>query len=280
MTGAIPSPGDGLADLAAEAVRSQTSFSPAVAIVLGSGLGSATDALREETSFSFEELPGFPRPTVPGHAGRLTLGELAGVPVAVFRGRIHYYEGNEMPVCALPVRLARLLGAGTAILTAATGGIAEGLTTGHLVVGTDHLNMMGVNPLRAWRNPDGSPPFVDMVNAYDPELAELALAAARARGMPVSPGVYAAMPGPSFETPAEIEMLRGSGATVVGMSVVPEAVPARAMGMRVLGLFFVSNPVGVEVRHEDVIRATDAMAPAVGEVIREVLAKGAGWTAT
>ncbi len=280
MTTAIPGPADPVADDAAETVRARTSFEPEVCIVLGSGLGAATAALREEASFPFEELEGFPRPSVPGHAGRLVLGEMAGVRVAAFLGRIHYYEGNEMAACALPVRLARLLGAGTAVLTAAAGGIAEGLTTGHLVVGTDHLNLMGVNPLRGWRNPDGSPPFVDMVNAYDPRLAELAFQAATARGVPVSRGVYAAMPGPSFETPAEIEMLRRSGASVVGMSVVPEAVPARAMGMRLLGLFFVSNEVGVEVRHEDVIRASGAMAVTVGEVIGDVLAKGAGWTAT
>jgi purine-nucleoside phosphorylase len=269
-----------LADRAAEAVRSRTATSPAVAIVLGSGLGAAVDELREEASFSFEELPGFPSPTVPGHAGRLVLGELAGVPVAVFRGRIHFYEGNEMPVCALPIRLARLLGAGTAILTAATGGIAEGLDTGHLVVGTDHINFMGASPLRGWRHPDGSPPFVDMVGAYDAELADLAVEAAERAGVPVRRGVYAAMSGPAYETPAEIEFLRRSGAAVVGMSVVPEAVPARALGMRLLGLFFVTNKVGVEVRHEDVVRASDKMADAIGTVIHDVLSKGAGWTAT
>ena len=279
MTG-LPGPGDSLADRAAEAVRSRTATSPPVAIVLGSGLGGAVDELREEASFSFDELPGFPRPTVPGHAGRLVLGELAGVPVAVFRGRIHFYEGNEMPVCALPIRLARLLGVGTAILTAATGGIAQGLDTGHLVVGTDHINFMGASPLRGWRHPDGSPPFVDMVGAYDAELADLAVEAAKRAGVPVSRGVYAAMSGPSYETPAEIEFLRRSGAAVVGMSVVPEAVPARALGMRLLGLFFVTNKVGVEVRHEDVVRASDKMADAIGTVIHDVLSKGAGWTAT
>ncbi|HZD79515.1 MAG TPA: purine-nucleoside phosphorylase [Actinomycetota bacterium] len=280
MIAALPGPGDSLADDAAEAVRGRTGFEPAVCIVLGSGLGAAVGSLREEASFGFGELPGFPRPTVPGHAGRLVLGELGGVPVAAFLGRIHYYEGNDMNVCALPVRLARLLGAGTAILTAATGGIGEGLTTGHLVVGMDHLNLMGVSPLRGWRSPDGSPPFVDMVGAYDRDLADLAMASASDHGVPVSRGVYAAMSGPSFETPAEIEMLRRSGASVVGMSVVPEAVPARAMGMRLLGLFFVSNEVGVPVSHEEVIKASDAMAAALGEVIRDVLMGGAGWTAT
>lgn len=276
----LPGPGDALADEAAEYVRERSALRPEVAVVLGSGLGAAMGSVREEASLSFEDIPGFPRPTVPGHAGALVLGELSGVPVAVFRGRIHFYEGNDLSVCALPIRLARALGAGTAILTAATGGIGEDLDTGHLVVGIDHLNFLGQSPLRGWRRPDGSPPFVDMVDAYDPALAELAVAAAERAGVPVSRGVYAAMPGPMYETPAEIAFLRVAGASVVGMSVVPEAVPARALGMRLLGLFFVTNRVGVPVEHEDVVRASDAMAGAVGAVIEDVLAKGDGWTAT
>ncbi len=275
----LPAPADTFADASAEAIRERTSLEPQVVVVLGSGLGAAMTNVREEATFPFEELPGFPRPTVPGHAGRLVLGYLADVPVAVFRGRIHFYEGNELSVCALPIRVARLLGAGTAILTAATGGIAEGLDTGHLVVGTDHLNFLGQSPLRGWRRPDGAPPFVDMVGAYDPVLADLAVAAATARGLAVSRGVYAAMPGPMYETPAEIGYLRSAGAAVVGMSVVPEAVPARALGMRVLGLFFVTNQVGVPIEHADVVAASDAMAGAVGAVIEQVLAEGDGWTA-
>jgi purine-nucleoside phosphorylase len=276
----LPSPHDGNADAAAEVVRERCALVPSVAIVLGSGLGAATAAMQEEASFGFDELPGFPAPTVPGHAGRLVLGRIAGIPVVVFRGRIHFYEGNDLATCALPVRVARALGATTVVLTAATGGIGQGLDTGHLVVGSDHINLLGQSPLRGWRRPDGSPPFVDMVGAYDDALAGLAVAAARNRGIPVSRGVYAAMPGPMYETPAEIGFLRTIGASVVGMSVVPEAVPARALGMRVLGLFFVTNQVGVEVRHEDVVRASDAMAGSIGEVIAEVLAKGAPWQAT
>ena len=276
----LPSPHDGNAEAAAEVVRERCALVPSVAIVLGSGLGAATAAMQEEASFGFDELPGFPAPTVPGHAGRLVLGRIAGIPVVVFRGRIHFYEGNDLATCALPVRVARALGATTVVLTAATGGIGQGLDTGHLVVGADHINLLGQSPLRGWRRPDGSPPFVDMVGAYDEALAGLAVAAARTRGIPVSRGVYAAMPGPMYETPAEIGFLRTIGASVVGMSVVPEAVPARALGMRVLGLFFVTNQVGVEVRHEDVVRASDAMAGSIGEVIAEVLAKGAPWQAT
>lgn len=276
----LPSPGDGLEERAAEFVRSRTSFEPRVAIILGSGLGAALASVREEASFTFEELPGFPTPTVPGHAGRLILGHVGEVPVAVFRGRVHFYEGNPLSVCAMPVRLARALGAGAVVLTAATGGIGEGLRTGHLVVGSDHLNMLGESPLRAWHNPDGSPPFVDMAAAYDGALADLAVAAAERLGVPVRRGVYAAMPGPMYETPAEIHLLRTAGATVVGMSVVPEAVPARALGMKVLGLFFVTNEVGVEVKHEDVVRASDAMAGTIGNVIEDVLTRGAPWQAT
>lgn len=276
----LPGPRDPFADEAAEVVRARSALRPDVAIVLGSGLGEAVANVREEASFSFGELPGFPQPTVPGHAGRMVLGHLAAVPVAVFRGRIHYYEGNDLSICALPIRLARLLGAGTAIVTAATGGIAEDLDTGHLVVGTDHLNFLGASPLRGWRYPDGSPPFVDMVGAYDAALADLAEREARAVGVPVSRGVYAAMPGPTYETPAEIAFLRNAGAAVVGMSVVPEAVPARALGMRLLGLFFVTNKVGAEVSHEDVVSASDRVAGALGRVIEGVLSKGAPWTAT
>lgn len=275
----LPSPGDGLAEAAVEAIRARTALEPEVGIVLGSGLGQVAEDLSEEASFAFADIAGFPEPTAPGHAGQLKLGELAGVPVAVFRGRFHFYEGNEMSVCALPARVSRLLGAGAMILTAAVGGIAEGLSTGHLVVGTDHLNMMGVSPLRGWRNPDGSPPFVELTQVYDRKLADLAVGSAESLGIPVSRGVYAAMPGPTYETPAEIEFLRLAGASVVGMSIVPEAVPARALGMRVLGLFFVTNAVGVEVTHEEVVAASGAVAGAIGLLVADVLAKGAPWTA-
>jgi purine-nucleoside phosphorylase len=276
----LPRPADSLADDAAEVVRSRSALVPQVAIVLGSGLGGAAEDMREEASFSFDELPGFPPPTVPGHAGRLSLGELGGAPVAIFRGRIHFYEGNDLAACALPIRLARLLGARTVILTAAVGGLDAALSTGHLVVGTDHLNFLGQSPLRGWRMPDGSPPFVGMTGVYDRGLADLAFATAESLGVPVARGVYAAMPGPMYETPAEVEFLRRAGASVVGMSVVPEAVPARALGMKVLGLFFVTNAVGAEVTHEDVVRASDAMAGSIGRLLVDVLSKGATWTAT
>lgn len=267
-----PGPGDDLPVRAAEIVRARTDLVPAAAIVLGSGLGPAIgDALEEVAALAFPDLPGFPTPGVPGHAGRLALGRLAGVPVAAFFGRVHFYEGHGMDVPALLPRLARELGAETMVLTAAVGGIDPGLAPGSVVVLTDHLNLMGVAPLRGWRYPDGMPAFVPMREAYDPRLVELALGRARELGVAAAPGVYAAMSGPAYETPAEIAMLGGAGATVVGMSVVPEAVPARALDMRVLGLCMVTNAVGEPVSHDDVVRVSNETARSVGDLLVDLL---------
>ena len=252
---------------------------PVAGIVVGSGLAAALDSLVVAEDIGYDELPGFPVPSVPGHDGRLRLGEIAGVPVAAFLGRFHYYEGHSMSIASLPVRVARLLGAGTMVLTAAVGGLSPELGAGTVVVGSDHLNMMGASPLRGWRNPDGSPPFVDLSAAYDRRLREVALERAEALGVPATEGVYAAMVGPSYETPAETAFLRREGATVVGMSVVPESVPARALGMRVLGLFAVTNEVGQPVEHADVVRLSNEAAVSIGKLLSEVLprvaAKGA-----
>jgi purine-nucleoside phosphorylase len=266
-----PGPGDGLADEAVALVRGRSSLVPVVAVILGSGLGDAVGGLEQESTFAYDELPGFPAPTVPGHAGRVVLGRLKGVPVAAFLGRIHFYEGHPISLSALPVRLARLLGAETMVLTASVGGLDPGVAPGTLVIGKDHINFMGLNPMRGWHNPDGSPVFLDVSSVYDPGLADLAFEAARAEGVPVDRGVYVAMPGPTYETPAEIEFLRRAGGTVVGMSVVPEALPARALGMRVLGLFSVTNAVGVHVDHAEVVRVAAEMAGAVARVLASVL---------
>ena len=272
----LPGPPDTLADDAAAVVRDRTAMRPAVGIILGSGLGEALHDVDDEAAFSYEDLPGFPEPTVPGHVGRLVLGRLAGVPVAAFLGRVHFYEGHPLSLCGLPVRLARHLGARTMVLTASVGGLAADLSAGTLVVGSDHLNFLGQNPLRGWRRADGAPVFLDVSQVYDPELADLAYAEAEALGVPVSRGVYAAMPGPTYETPAEIAFLRSAGAAVVGMSVVPEALPARALGMRVLGLFSVTNAVGVHVDHVDVVRVANEMSGAVAGVLRGIASRLAG----
>lgn len=268
---AYPSPGDRLAEEAAGVIRERTSLVPSVGVILGSGLGGAVEGMSEAETFQYTDLPGFPAPSVPGHAGALSLGLLDGVPIAAFRGRIHFYEGHELSLCSLPVRLARILGAGTMVLTAAVGGIQRDLVPGSIVVGTDQINMLGSNPLRGWRNPDGSPPFVDMSQVYDAGLVALTRERAEALGIAVTSGVYVAMPGPTYETPAEIEMLRRCGGTVVGMSVVPESTAARALGMRVIGLFSHTNLAGEPATHQEVLAMADRAAGDTSRLLRELL---------
>jgi purine-nucleoside phosphorylase len=283
----LPSPGDDVVDRVVDAVRERTGLEPVAALVLGSGLGKVVEVARreagsrEETAIGYGELPGFPRPSVLGHAGRLWLGDLGGVPFAVFQGRVHYYEGHPMSLASITARVASGLGARSIVLTAATGGIDSTLEPGSLVVVRDHLNLMGENPLRGWRMPDGSPPFVDLSAVYDPELSAVALEAAarvagnaEGEGQPVVPareGVYAALSGPTYETPAETEYLRRVGATVAGMSMVPEAVVACALGLRVLGLSFVTNVAGAPVSHHDVLAASDRAAGAIGRTLAAIL---------
>jgi inosine/guanosine/xanthosine phosphorylase family protein len=268
VSGAAPGPSDDLAERGAAVVRAATDIVPSVGIVLGSGLGPALgDRLEEAASFPFVDLPGFPPPGVPGHAGRLIMGRIAGVPVAAFSGRVHFYEGHGIDVPALLPRLAASLGARTMVLTAAVGGLDQGLPAGSVVVLRDHLNMMGATPLRGWRFPDGTPAFIDTHEVYDPDLRRQALESAASLGISAMEGVYAAMSGPAYETPAEVSMLQRLGATVVGMSMVPEALPAAALGMRVLGLCSVTNAVGEPVSHEDVIRVSNETAVAIGRLL-------------
>jgi len=268
---ALPSPGDRLAEEAAGVIRERTALVPRVGVILGSGLGGSVSELAGAETFGFADLPGFPPPSVPGHAGRVLLGELGGIPIAAFQGRIHFYEGNELTRCALPVRLARVLGATTMVITAAAGGVDRAIAPGSIAVGADQINLMGGNPLRGWRNPDGSPPFVDLSAVFDPGLAALAVERAAALGIALARGVYVAMSGPSYETPAEIEMLRRLGGTVVGMSVVPETVPARALGMRVLGLFSVTNTAGEAATHGEVLATADRAAGEMRRLLPELL---------
>jgi purine-nucleoside phosphorylase len=267
-----PGPGDDLPDLVAAVVRARTDLVPRAGVVLGSGLGPALgDALEEDASFAFTDLPGFPPPGVPGHAGRLVIGRLAGVPVAAFFGRVHYYEGHGMDVPALLPRVAAALGADTMVLTAAVGGLVPGEPAGTVVVLRDHVNLMGAVPLRGWRYPDGMPTFINTQHVYDEALGDLALERAAALGIGTSAGVYAAMSGPAYETPTEVRFLQQAGATVVGMSMVPEALPAVALGMRVLGLCSLTNAFGEHVEHEEVVRVSNETAIAVGRLLVDLL---------
>jgi purine-nucleoside phosphorylase len=264
-------PGDRYADEAAEKVRAATTTVPRAALILGSGLGKAAGAVDIEAEFAYTDLPGFPAPTVPGHAGRLVIGTFAGVPVAAFLGRIHYYEGHDMALVTLPVRLAAALGATTLIATAAVGGLDPSLPPGSLVVGEDHLNFLGANPLRGWLDGRGRPAFVNPADAYDLELAAAAIEAASEIALPATGGVYVASSGPTYETPAEIEYLRGAGGSVVGMSVVPEVSAAAALGMRFLGLYCVTNAAGPGTTHVEVEEVASGFAVKLGRVLERVL---------
>jgi purine-nucleoside phosphorylase len=272
----LPSPGDGVAEGIVEAVRRRTDLEPVAGVVLGSGLGDAIvrawdrAGSGEPIEFPYGDLPGFPPPTVPGHPGTLWLGTIADRPLAFFRGRIHFYEGHPMPLASLTTRVAAGLGARTMVLSAAVGGLDPAIAGGSIAVIRDHINLMGTNALAGWRYPDGSPAFVDVSTVYDPELSDAALRVLRDGGITATDGVYAAMMGPAYETPAETEMLRRLGASVVGMSTVPEAVAARALGLRVLGLSFVTNTAGAAVSHEEVLQASANAAEAIGLVVAEL----------
>ncbi len=274
MSRSLPSPGDGVADAIAEAVNGRSAIRPVVAVVLGSGLGEAITVARgrsdseQDVEIAYEDLPGFPRPSVLGHAGRLWLGTIGGVPLAAFQGRVHYYEGHPMPIASLTARVASALGARSIVLTTAVGGLDPTLVPGTMVVIRDHINLMGENPLASWRMPDGSPAFVDLSGVYDRELGDAAMEAMHADGSgPVAEGVYLALSGPSYETPAETEYLRRAGGTVVGMSMVPEAVAGHALGLRVLGLSFVTNTAGSPISHGEVLAASDRAAGAIGRLL-------------
>jgi purine-nucleoside phosphorylase len=266
-------PGDGLAEGVVEAVRARTDTVPTAAVILGSGLGPAVEGIEAEADIRYTDLPGFPEPTVPGHAGRLVIGRLAEVTVAAFLGRVHFYEGHDMALVTLPARVAAALGAGTLIATAAVGGLDQALPSGSLVVGEDHLSFLGQNPLRGWRDEGGRPPFVNPAEAYDRDLAEVALKAAAAAGLPATRGVYAASAGPTYETPAEIEYLRRAGATVVGMSVVPEVSAAAALGLRFVGLYCVTNTAGPGTTHVEVERVAAAFAGKLATVLERLVAE-------
>jgi len=221
---------------------------PHLAIVLGSGLGAAADAVMDPVIIPYEEIPNFPKSTVEGHSGRLVAGMLGGAQTIVMQGRVHYYEGYSFKEVTFPMRVMGALGIRAVILTNAAGGIAEGYKVGQLVLIGDHINMMGWNPLVgpneprfAFHQPDSGLRFCDMSEAYSKRLRQLAIQAAELEGQRLEEGIYLAVSGPSFETPAEIRAYRTMGATLVGMSTVPETIVARHMGIEVLGISCVTN---------------------------------------
>jgi purine-nucleoside phosphorylase len=225
---------------AAEWVRSQSGV-PDVAIVLGSGLGDFAGTLDGSTTAKYAEIPNWPASAVVGHAGQLVVGALAGRRVAALCGRVHYYEGHDMRTVTFAIRVLGLLGVRTLILTNAAGGVNLAFTPGTLMIIDDHLNLMGSNPLVGPNDDRFGPRFPDMSEVYSKRLRGLAEDAARHVQQPIAHGVYAALHGPSYETPAEIRFLRLIGADAVGMSTVPEAIVGRQMLMEILGISCITN---------------------------------------
>jgi purine-nucleoside phosphorylase len=223
------------------------SLAPHIGIVLGSGLGAAADAVANPVIVPYAEIPHFPQSTVEGHSGRIVAGLLGGTPVVLMQGRVHFYEGYSPAQVTFPMRVLGAMGVRAVVLTNAAGGIQAGYEVGQLIVLADHINMMGWNPLngpnepRFCFSPGAGLRFFDMTEAYSKPLRELAKAAAEEEGFTLEEGIYLATPGPSFETPAEVRAFRTLGATLVGMSTVPETIVARHMGIEVLGISCVTN---------------------------------------
>lgn len=257
---------------AVETVRARLDKTPNVAMTLGSGLSSAFGIPKDGITIPCSEIPGFPVPTIAGHSGEFWIGPLYGKTVLVQRGRAHYYEGNSIEDVSFATRMFALLGIPTLIVTNASGAINPDFRAGDLVLLTDHINMLGVNPLRGANIDELGPRFPDMSAAYTPELRSMAKDVAAAEGIEVKEGVYVAALGPSYETPAEIRAFHAMGADLVGMSTVPEVIVAAHAGMKVLGLSIATNlAAGVDpnatLTHEEVIETTRRK----GEEMRRLL---------
>ncbi len=265
------------AEHATRVVRARVNVEPRIAIVLGSGLGGFADDFEDSVGIPYEEIPGFVRSTAEGHVGRLVVGKVDSVPVLAMQGRVHYYEGYSFEEVTFPIRTFKLLGIKTLILTNAAGGINVQLTQGALMVISDHLNLMGDNPLRGPNDERFGPRFPDMSAVYSPELQELVVDEAKACGVEVRRGIYGGLSGPSYETPAEIHLLRTLGADAVGMSTVPEAVVARHMGLEVLGISCITNMaagIGDEpINHEEVMATGDRVRDTFAQLLRRVVSR-------
>jgi purine-nucleoside phosphorylase len=226
---------------AAKYIREKCKATPQIGLILGSGLGVLADEITDAAHIPYQEIPHFPVSTVEGHAGELIIGELEGKSVLVMAGRFHLYEGHAVEKVSFPIRVMKELGIETLVVTNAAGGINESYEPGDLMLIKDHINMMFRNPLIGPNDPELGVRFPDMSNAYDGELRELAHRVAGEQGVQLKEGVYAAVLGPSYETPAEIRMLRVLGGDAVGMSTVPEVIAARHAGIRVLGISCITN---------------------------------------
>jgi purine-nucleoside phosphorylase len=263
---------------AAAAVRGRTSLRPAIGVVLGSGLGAFADTLEHATAIPYGEVPHFAASTVAGHGGALVVGRSRGAAVAVLKGRVHFYEGHPLSEVVFPVRVLAQLGVKILVVTNAAGAVNALFAPGELMVIEDHINFIG-SPLVGPNEEALGPRFPDMSQVYDRDLAEIAFAACAGVGMRARRGVYLALTGPSYETPAEIRMARVLGADAVGMSTAPEVIAARHMGLRVLGLSCITNMAagvtGAKLDHSEVLATGERVKTALVQVLARVVAEAA-----
>ncbi|MFL5635633.1 MAG: purine-nucleoside phosphorylase [Gemmatimonadaceae bacterium] len=262
---------------AATAIKARAeSRRPAVAIILGSGLGGLSKRISNAVRIPFDDIPGFPRATVAGHEGAVFLGDLGGREVVALSGRFHLYEGHPAALAAFPVRVFHALGALELFVSNAAGGISPKLAVGDLMAIADHLNLMGTNPL-VGQQQEGDIRFPDMTDAYDPGLRRILRTTAEKLGIQLREGVYAGLLGPSYETPSEVKMLRLLGADAVGMSTVPEVIVARALGMRVVGVSCITNAAagvtGSALSHSEVLETTQRVSARFESLVTEFLSR-------
>lgn len=256
-------------------IRARADVDVSLAIVLGSGLGAFAEDLTESITIPYREIPGFARATVEGHAGQLVIGKAGDVTVAAMQGRFHFYEGYSLEEVTFPIRVLKLLGVRTLVLTNAAGALNVEFAPGSLMVISDHLNLLGANPLTGPNEDRFGPRFPDLTSVYAPELQNIVIEEARAMGLKMRRGIYAALSGPSYETPAEIHMVRTLGADAVGMSTVPEAIVARHMEMQVIGISCITNlAAGVSNRpidHSEVMATGERVRGQFTELLRRVV---------
>jgi purine-nucleoside phosphorylase len=260
------------------AVRSRMVYTPKIGLILGSGLSSLADRIERPVFIPFDQLPHWPISTVQGHEGRLVVGFLEGQPVMAMQGRVHYYEGYSMDQIVLPVRVMQRLNIEILIITNAAGAVNQNFDPGQVMLITDHLNIMGMaglSPLRGPNLDEFGPRFPDMSAAYDPELRQLSMQVAAQNNIRLQQGVYAALAGPSFESPADLRFLKTAGADAVGMSTVPEVITARHGGTRVLGFSGISNKANLDgtalTTHEEVLEAGEKIVPQLLVLVQGVL---------
>ena len=268
---------DGRINKAKEWIENRIDTMPDIGLILGSGLGVLAEEIEQPVKLEYSDIPGFPQSTVAGHEGRLVIGRLEGKTVVAMQGRFHYYEGHDMSLVTLPVRVMKAIGVKQLIITNAAGGVNETFEPGDLMIMTDHINWFGTNPLIGENDEDQGVRFPDMSQTYTQKLIQLARETARETGVNTREGVYVGNTGPSYETPAEVRMIRFVGGDAVGMSTVPEATVARHCEMEVLGISCISNmAAGIldqPLTHGEVIETTEQVKAEFLRFVKTVVQK-------